>query len=176
MKKIILPYIILLTVLQSCGQTKEKKEPETAGNYESLIPKEPIGFVSDFEKIFTPSQVTYLDSIAQAHQDKTTNQLAVVTLPLDSTNIKNVDDFSMFAKALFNKWGVGQRDKNNGVGILISTNLKSVRISVGTGLEEKLTDDEAQSIISSIILPAFRSGEFFNGVKEAVFAVMKEVQ
>jgi len=132
--------------------------------------------VSDFDKIFTIDEAVRLDSIINAHEVKTTNEIAIVTLSLDSFQIKTPKDFDKFSLSLFKKWGVGKKDKNNGIGILISTNLKKIRIEVGLGLESKLTDQEAKKIIDLIILPEFKNGNYYIGVLKGLQQVFIEIE
>ena len=54
--------------------------------------------------------------------------------------INTFEEFSDFSFTLFNRWGIGKKEKQNGIGILISTNLRKIRIETGIGLIGKLTD------------------------------------
>jgi uncharacterized protein len=157
----------------SCGQKKEEKE---ASSHKIVLPEKPLGWVSDFEKLFTASEINYLDSIIEVNERQTTNQLAVVTLALDSSYINNIESFDQISLRLFNQWSVGIKDKNNGIGILISTPLKFVRIEVGLGLESKLTDEEAKIIIDNFIIPEFKQGHYFNGILNALQEIFKETK
>lgn len=166
-----------LLLVFSC---KEKKKPlvivPDPPRFEFNFPEKPIGYVSDFEKLLTPSQVQYLDSIIGAHEKQTTNQVAVVTLDLDTTRIKTADDLTQFSTQLFNRWEVGQKDKNNGIGILIAENLRQIRINVGSGLESKLTNEEAKDIIQRLITPRFKEQDYFSGISNGLQAVFKEIE
>lgn len=139
-----------------------------------LIP-DPVGLVSDYASIFSGKQVYHLDSVIHIHEKNTTNQLAVVTLDLDSAIISSTQKFEEFSLALFRQWGIGQKGKNNGVLLLISPNLRRVRIEVGYGLETKLTNEEAKAIIDKIIVPEFRKADFFAGTVSAVDQIIKEI-
>lgn len=166
-------FIIFSLSLPCCGQ-KDKKEP--VSSYQSLIPEKSIGWVSDFDSVFTLSEAVYLDSIIKRHEMQTTNEVALVTLQLDSFQVKTIEDFDKFSLSMFKKWGVGKQDKNNGIGILISINLKKVRIEVGYGLESKLTDVESQKIIDTIILPEFKKGAYYAGTLNGLNAIFKEIE
>lgn len=161
--------ILILFIVTSAGFSQESK-------FKKLIPAKPIGWVSDFEKVFTDEQIKTLDSIIAKHEEESGNEIAIVTLALDSVTIKSVNDFEQFTLTLFNQWGIGKKQKNNGVGIIISQKLKKIRIEVGYGLESTLTNAEAKTIIDSIILPEFKRSNFFEGTLKGLQEIIKEIQ
>jgi uncharacterized protein len=98
---------------------------------------------------------------------KSTDQLVVVTVTsLQGTSIEN------FALQLFNFWHLGQKDKNNGVLFIVAPSEHKVRIEVGYGLEQRLTNAAASKIIESII-PQFRANDFTSGIAHGVDAIIK---
>ena len=132
----------------------------------------PIGFVNDYEKVFSKEQIDTLTSIIQKHQDETTNQIAIVTI--DSfAPYKTLFDYSL---DLFNTWGIGTKEKNNGVAIVFGKSIRQIRIQVGYGLEKKLKDEEAKIIIDNVIIPEFKKGDFYSGIKKGLIEIMKEIK
>ena len=94
---------------------------------------------------------------------KTSDQLVVVTLKsLQGTSIED------FGVQLGRHWQIGQRDKNNGVLLIVVPSERRVRIEVGYGLEGELTDAVSRLIIENAITPRFRSGDFAGGVTRGV--------
>ncbi|HEV7783677.1 MAG TPA: TPM domain-containing protein [Chitinophagaceae bacterium] len=179
MKNILSCLLIVSSLTLTCcgqGDKKDKKEKEQPAAPVRGIPERPLGWVSDFEKVFTPEQINFLDSIIGKHEKETTNEIAIVTYQPDSTQLEEAGSFDKFSLALFNQWGIGKKEKQNGLGILVSVNLRKVRIEPGYGLESKLTSMEAKQIIDSIMLPAFKNNEYFNGVVKALEAIMKEIK
>jgi len=88
-------------------------------------------------------------------EQKTTDQLVVVTLKsLQGTSIED------YGYQLGRHWQIGQKDKNNGVLLIVAANERKVRIEVGYGLEGTLTDAVTKLIIESSILPRFKSPIF----------------
>ena len=170
--------LLILFFFPCCGQVDSiKKETEERDRiFGSLIPAKAIGWTSDFDNVFTKQEIIYLDSIIGKHEEQTSNEVAVVTLQLDSTSIKSSKDFDEFSLALFRKWGVGKKEKNNGIGILFSRNLRKVRIEVGYGLESKLTNQEAKNIIDTIIVPEFKKSNYFGGIANALKEIIKEIE
>ena len=94
---------------------------------------------------------------------KTTDQFVVVTLKsLQGTSIED------FGVELGRHWQIGQKDKNNGVLLIVAPNERRVRIEVGYGLEGALTDAVSRLIIENGITPRFRAGDFAGGITRGV--------
>ncbi|MBD0259323.1 MAG: TPM domain-containing protein, partial [Cytophagales bacterium] len=93
------------------------------------------GRVNDYAGILSPAAEANLERELKAHEDSTTNQIAVLTVTsLEDEILEEV------ANQVFNAWGLGQRGKNNGVLLLVAVNDRKLRIEVGSGLEGVLTD------------------------------------
>jgi len=170
----LLPVLLFFTT--SCGRKSNKSKQENTVPIEYPIPEKPKGWVSDFGNIFTAEQVNVLDGTLTLFEGDTKNEVVIVSLNLDSALIKTVDDFNSFSLALFNKWGVGKKGKDNGVVILISPNLRRTRIEVGKGLVSKLTDQECRAIIDSAMIPSFRNSDYYKGVLEGLAGIAKEIR
>jgi uncharacterized protein len=94
---------------------------------------------------------------------KTTDQLVVVTLKsLQGTSIED------FGYQLGRHWRIGQKDKNNGVLLIVVPSERKVRIDVGYGLEGTLTDAVARLIIENAIVPRFRANDYPGGIARGV--------
>ena len=93
-------------------------------------------------------------------ETKTTDQIVVVTLKsLQGTSIED------YGYQLGRRWQIGQKDKNNGVLLIVVPNERRVRIEVGYGLEGTLTDAISKFIIETSILPRFKVGDFTGGIQ-----------
>jgi uncharacterized protein len=100
-------------------------------------------------------------------EEKSGIQLVVATVPsLQGSDIET------YANELFRTWKLGQAQKNNGVLLLVAPNEHKVRIEVGYGLEGTLTDALASVIISTAIIPRFKSGDFSGGVERGVGGIL----
>lgn len=103
--------------------------------------------------------------LAQFERDSSI-QLVVVTLPdLQGYAIED------FGYQLGRHWGIGQKDKNNGVLLIVAQKERSVRIEVGYGLEGALTDALSSNIINAVILPSFKRGQFSEGIVQGTQAI-----
>lgn len=96
-------------------------------------------------------------------ETKSTDQLVVVTLKsLQGTSIEQ------FGVELARHWKIGQKDKNNGVLLIVVPSERKVRIEVGYGLEGTLTDAISRLIIANAITPRFRANDFPGGISRGV--------
>lgn len=108
------------------------------------------------------ARATLIEALAGL-ESKTTDQLVVVTLKsLQGTSIED------YGYQLGRRWQIGQKDKNNGVLLIVAPNERKVRIDVGYGLEGTLTDAISKFIIENSILPRFKVGDFSGGIKRGV--------
>lgn len=124
-------------------------------------PDKPAGLVLDQAEILT--DVAALEQQLAEYEEKTTNEVYVVTVPdLQGLPVEQ------FALGLFNTWAIGKAEKNNGVLMLVSKSERAVRIEVGDGLTNRLTNGGADSIIQNTIVPKFKAGDFQGGVEEGL--------
>jgi len=140
--------------------------------FDKLIPSA-VGLVNDFGYYFTAQQADTLSQIILQNEKKTSNQIAIVTfnsLPIDA------QDFDAFTKVLANKWGVGQKDKNNGVTIALCKALRKIRIQNGYGISNKLTDANTKIIIDQVIFPEFIKGDYYIGIKKGLLKIIEVLQ
>ncbi len=125
------------------------------------------GRVVDNAGILSLKTKEKLTKILKNFENKTTDQVVVVTLKsLQGTSISD------FGYQLGRYWGIGQKNKNNGVLFIIAPNEKKVRIEVGYGLEGTLTDAISSVIIHQKIIPYFKKGDFDKGVLEGTKAIL----
>lgn len=130
-------------------------------------PGTPTGFVNDFAGMLTVEQRQSLETKLSGFQNDTSNELSVVTISsLGGDTIEN------FAVKLFEDWGIGKKNKNNGVLLLISRDDRQMRIEVGYGLEGALTDAQSFWIIQSVLKPAFQRGDYYGGINSGVDSVI----
>jgi len=127
--------------------------------------------VVDEATLFSAAQKAELESTLKNHENNTSNQIVVVTLKsLEGYDIRD------YGLELGRAWGIGQKDKNNGVLLIIAPNERKVSIEVGYGLEGALPDATAKSIIDQEILPYFKEGDYFGGAKFGVDAIISAIK
>jgi len=126
------------------------------------------GRVVDTAGLLSPAAKARLEARLEAHEQQTSNQLVVVTLP--SLGGYDIADYGY---QLGRYWGIGQQDKDNGALLIVSRDDRKLRIEVGYGLEGSLTDALSSAIMQQRILPQFRNGDFESGIEQGVDAMLK---
>jgi uncharacterized protein len=173
-------YALVALSLTCCGQgdNNTTRQPTTTDTISPMrpVPLKPAGWVSDFDSLFTPAEAKQLDSIIAQYEKETTNEIAIVTYEFPPGQLEDAGGLEKFSLALFNRWGVGKKEKNNGIALLVLNSEKKVRIEVGRGLEEKLTNDEAKRVIDELIIPEFKKGNYYSGVLNGLQAIMREIK
>lgn len=126
-------------------------------------PAKSEGLVIDEAKILSPSEEQALDKMLVAYGKETSTQITVVT-------VKSLGGYEIadYAFELGEEWGVGQREKDNGVVILVAPNDRKAFIATGYGLEDRLPDAYAKRIIEKVMLPHFRNDNYFKGIQSSV--------
>ncbi|MCS6819623.1 MAG: TPM domain-containing protein [Chitinophagales bacterium] len=125
-------------------------------------PQVPPRLVNDFAGFLNENEREQLENKLVAYNDSTSTQISIVTI----TDLGPYPA-SDYAFQLAEKWGIGQKGKNNGILILAAKNQREVFIATGYGLEDVLPDAICKRIVEDIIIPRFREGNFFAGFDEA---------
>lgn len=121
------------------------------------------GQIVDSAGLLTAEDKAAIRAELAALEQKSTDQIVVATVPsLEGYPIEE------YGYRLGRAWGIGQRDKNNGIILLVAPAERKVRIEVGRGLEPQMTDTMSKLIIENAILPAFRRGDFAGGIRAGV--------
>jgi len=129
------------------------------------------GRVVDRANLLSKQTQYHLTELLQQHEDQTSNQLVVVTVPdLQGLTIEE------YGYQLGRHWKIGQEGKDNGVLLIVAPNERKVRIEVGYGLEGALTDALSANIIHTKILPRFKTGDFDGGVTAGVESIIAAVK
>lgn len=136
-----------------------------------IIPKKPSinkqTSVYDGAHILNANQVKFLEHKLIKYADSTSTQIVIAT-----TKTLNGDDISLTATKWGHKWGVGDKDKDNGVFILVASQDRKIDISTGYGIEYRLTDLMAERILNRVILPEFKRGDYFTGLNKGTDAII----
>lgn len=134
-------------------------------------PMQPRRIVNDFTGLFSKQEQASLERKLRNFNDSTSTQIAVVVVPT-----LNGYDINDYAARLGEKWGVGQKGKDNGIVLLVKpkTNRErgEVAISVGYGLEGVIPDVIASRIIRNEIIPEFQQDKYYRGVDKALTVLM----
>jgi uncharacterized protein len=122
--------------------------------------------VHDFANVLSPADQQSLEQLSQNVERKTTAQLAIVT-------VKSLDGLTVeeYAHTLFNKWGIGNRQNNNGVLFLIAPNERRMRVETGLGIEPLLPDSLCGELADRHVVPHFKRQDYAGGIKEGASAL-----
>ena len=127
-------------------------------------------YVNDFANVLNKETKSYILNNSVALYDKTKAQVVVATV--DSLEGKDVTDYSL---ELFRNWGIGEKNLNNGLLILLSVGDRQVRIEVGDGLEGQINDSKAGRFLDEYGIPFFKNDEWDTGIKTLYSSLISEV-
>jgi uncharacterized protein len=137
------------------------------------LPERPVPprLVNDFAGMLNQDEVNSLENKLVAFNDSTSTQIAIVTVP----SLQGYDKAD-FAQRLGEKWGIGKRQLNNGILILVKPKTTDsngqIFIAQGYGLEGAIPDLTCSQIVEDEILPAFRNGDYYGGLSNAANTLM----
>lgn len=130
----------------------------------------PAGFVNDRAGLLNPERRATLEGLLQELKRKTGAEIVVVTLP--SLQGGEINDF---ANRLFEKWGIGQKGKDNGILFLVAVQDRKMRVEVGYGLEPTIPDAAAGRILDRYVAPEFRAGRMAEGISRGAAELARVV-
>ena len=130
----------------------------------------PPRLVNDFTNTLTPNETKALEQKLLGFNDTTSTQIAVVI-------INTVDGYPVesYAFELGEKWGIGNKGKNNGALMLVVIQDRKIYIATGYGLEGSLTDALSRRIIENDIKPFFKEGRYYEGINAGVSKIIDVV-
>lgn len=131
----------------------------------------PAGRIADLANVIDADTEAELDRRLDALEQKTSSEVAVVTVP--SLEGAPVEDYAV---RLFKEWGIGQAKSDNGVLVLVAPNEREMRIEVGYGLEGVLPDGLAGEVIREHFIPRFREDDYNGGIRDGVSRVVDIVE
>ncbi|BFU59487.1 MULTISPECIES: TPM domain-containing protein [Rodentibacter] len=123
----------------------------------------PFHYVNDYTNTLSSQQQQILENKLIAYGNSTSSQIAVVIVP--TTGEYEIADYAF---ALGDKWGIGRKQLNNGVLMLIAKNDRKVFIATGQGLEGVLPDAFLSQVIRHAILPQFKQGQYAQGINDGL--------
>jgi len=161
MKRLLAWVVLLICTLTVSAQSRVLPKPN------------PPRLVNDAAQLLTPDQIASLEAKLVAYDDTTSNQIAVVLVK--TLNGLEPNDY---ATQLGREWGVGGKEFNNGLVILISTGndgqeKRKVYIATGYGLEGAIPDIIAKRIVDREMIPNLQAGNYYRALDEATDALIK---
>jgi uncharacterized membrane protein YgcG len=158
MKYLSLTLILSLILLANCTHNLYTQAPKFKGR------------INDYYGILSEIEKRDLDKISYDLEKQIGSQLVI--LIIDSTNEESIEEYSL---RVANSWGIGRKEYNDGVVITIAIKDKKVRIEVGYGLENILTDNIAKDIIDRKMIPLFKINNYYLGLHQGMEEIVKNI-
>src|SRR5215471_14400147 len=125
------------------------------------------GTVSDYAGKLSDVQIKELTGLVQQYEKQTSIEFAVAVV--DSLQGRPVRDYAI---GLGDAWGVGKAGRNNGVVLLWAPNERAYSLRIADGLTTDLSDSDAKLLTQQHLLPYFKRGDYYAGLKETVQTTM----
>ncbi len=127
--------------------------------------------IVDQTKTLSDQDISQLAAQIATSREQKSYQIGILMIPTLGSD-EYLEGYSL---KVARQWGIGEKAANNGVLILVAKNDRKMRIEVGSGLEGDLTDTRANRIITNVMAPEFRNGNFAGGLSLAVDSIQKAV-
>ncbi len=127
--------------------------------------------VTDLTGTLSAAQIQDLESRLSVFERGKGSQIAVLMLP--STQPETIEEYSI---RVADAWKIGRARVDDGVILVVAKNDRKLRVEVGRGLEGAIPDAMAKRVVSDVITPHFRSGDFYGGVAAGTDALMKLIE
>ncbi len=158
---IYLGMLITLLLTVSINSSLVNAEPE--------FPKATASkYANDYVGVIDADSAQYIMSVGKELEDKTGAQAVVVVI--DSLKGETIESY---ANGIFRNWGIGQKDKNNGLLILLSIKDQIWRVEVGTGLEGAITDIYSSRVMNDFAVPKFKQNQYGQGLR-SVYSILSD--
>lgn len=126
--------------------------------------------VHDDAHVLKQETIDALEKQLEVYEDSTSNQIAILII-----NTLNGEPIESFSIRLAEKWQLGQKDKDNGVLMIVAVDDHEMRIEVGHGLEGVLTDAASSRIIRNEMAPEFRRADYDAGITAGVHGIIAAI-
>src|SRR2546426_6949537 len=127
--------------------------------------------VTDLTGTLTAAQIQTLEGRLRDFERRKGSQIAVLILP--STQPETIEEYSI---RVADAWKIGRARVDDGVILVVAKDDRKLRVEVGRGLEGAIPDAVAKRVVSDVIAPHFRSGDFYGGVAAGTDALMKLIE
>ena len=139
---------------------------------DEVIPPPPAHYFNDYAGVVSAAAADKFDRQLRQFEVETSNQVVVAIFP----KMQSDDDAAAYSQRIAQSWGVGQKDKRNGVVLFVFVADRKTSIQVGYGLEGALPDITAFDIRANEINPHFRSGDYEGGLAAGIDSICKAIR
>ncbi len=134
-----------------------------------VIPPKPTSYFNDYAGVVSAATARQLNQTLEDFEKSTSSQIVVAIFQ----KMQSDSSLEDYAHRVFEAWGAGQKDKNNGAVLFIFVQDRRMRIEVGYGLEGALPDALAKRIVDDEIAPFFKKGDYDRGLTAGVTAILQ---
>jgi len=129
------------------------------------------GWVSDYESLLTEAEIQSLTNKIKEFEEKTSNEVAILTYEGSNT----AKPYHQWLSDIANEWGIGKKEKDNGVLIGVNISKRQLGIATGLGIEEILTDQKCQKIVDEVMIPFFKDDKPFLAFDKTLDEIFKQL-
>ncbi|WP_439290726.1 TPM domain-containing protein [Lonepinella koalarum] len=123
----------------------------------------PFRYVNDYTNTLSEQEKQYFENKLYQHGKETSSQIALVIIPTTGD-----EEIAQYTAQLGDKWGIGRKQLNNGVLLLVAKDDRKIFIATGQGLQGVLPDAFLSQVIRQGILPYFRQGQYAQGLNNGL--------
>lgn len=152
-------FIIIVTLLSTTSTFAQYEIPEKP-NFQTSV--------YDYINLLSPSQKSSLENKLIKYSDSTSTQIVVAVI--SSTQGEYIN---YLGTNWAHKWGIGDKNKDNGIFILLAKDDRKINISTGYGVEHLMTDAMSRRIIERDIIPFFKQGDYYGGLNKGVDSIFE---
>ncbi|MEO8822293.1 MAG: TPM domain-containing protein [Ginsengibacter sp.] len=131
-----------------------------------------IGWVNDFENLFTEEQERFLEKTLEHFEKSTSIEISIVTL---DSNMVTANKFNDFSFRLMKIWGIGKISKSNGILICICKDYRRICVTTDFGIDRYMTTIEKEKVINKDFIPYFAKNDYYDGTSTGLNAMLSKI-
>lgn len=166
MGRAVISWAVGLLLLVACRGAETAPSTTVEAQLPSLT-----GRVVDGADLLTSEEESRLVAASAAVEREVGPQFVIATV--DSLGDLSIEEYGL---RLARSWGLGSRERNDGLLLLVATNERRVRIEVGTGLEDRVTDPFAAKVLRERVLPRFHENDYPGGIAAGSEALISRLR
>ena len=161
-----------MSILRSCVAVAAIVLVAINARAAEVIPPKPAAYFNDYASVVSKTAASRFNEQLAQFERETSNQVVVAIFP----KMQSDDDIAAYTYRVAEAWGVGQKDKRNGVVLFVFTQDRKIFIQVGYGLEGAVPDATAFDIYENRIKPRFRNNDYEGGLAEGIDSILKAIR
>src|SRR2546423_9898782 len=161
-----------MSILRSCAAFAAIAFVAINAHGAEVIPPKPTAYFNDYAGVVSKDAAYRFNEQLAQFERETSNQVVVAVFQ----KMQSDDDIANYTYRVAEAWGVGQKNKRNGVVLFVFPNDRKMFIQVGYGLEGALPDATAFDITEYRIKPHFRNNDYEGGLAEGIDSILKAVR